>query len=100
MTRFCAENGIKVWNFNAWKQRLNGAAPASWRMQSADETATAVHAASSFVEVPMQVPPRTKREPAWIEVSSAAGIVIRVPSENLPALRMVLETLAAEHENA
>jgi hypothetical protein len=99
VARFCQANGIKVWNFNAWKQRLNGGASANWRMRSADRATAVDRRPSSFVQVPLKLEPGTNGGNSWVEVSSATGIVVRVPSDNLSALKWVLGNLAQENAN-
>jgi len=97
--RFCQEHGLKVTNFYAWKRRLNEKTAGEWTMNG-----NAKHESgdrpSGFLEVPMPSMASAPRDSSWIEVSSAAGIVVRVPSGNLPALRTVLGALAKEYADA
>ena len=94
--RFCRENGLIVSNFHAWKRKLNGGAGGDWRMHSDAKVAPADRRSSSFVQVPIPAT-RANSQASWVEVSSVGGIVVRVPSGDLPALRMVLGTLSQEN---
>lgn len=98
--QFCRENGVNLWNFNAWKRRLNGDAAPDWRMNSAIQAEGVDCKPSSFVQVPMPMMARSNGDRSWIEVSSADGIVVRVPSNNLSALKLVLGALAEENADA
>ena len=95
--RFCREQGVKLGNFQAWKRKFNGHLSAEWA-GSAARSESGRQKPSSFVQVPIQAVPRMAAS-SWIEVSSAAGIVVRVPAGNLPALQMVLESLCEENAN-
>lgn len=98
--RFCRENGLKLGNFQAWKRRLDGNAAVGWRMRSAEKPGSGDRRSSSFVQLPIPAVPPVTSGASWIEVSSAAGIVVRVPSGNLPALRTVLGALLVECADA
>ncbi len=90
---FCRENGVKLWNFHAWKRRLSGEGSSALE---AKKSVGADDRPNSFLQIPIRQVPRTNADASWIEVSSAAGIVVRVPSRNLSALRTVLGALAVE----
>ena len=98
--RFCRENGLKHSTFHAWKRKLNGGAGGDWRLHSDGKIGPSDRRSSSFVQVPIPAATRANSQASWVEVSSAAGIVVRVPSGDLPALRMVLGTLSQENANA
>ena len=98
--RFCRENGLSLSNFHAWKRKLNGGASADWRLHTHRKIGPGDHGSSSFVQVPIPAVTRANSQASWVEVSSAGGIVVRVPSGDLPALRMVLGTLSQENADA
>lgn len=100
--QFCRENGLKLGNFRAWKQKLQGAASVK-RQLGGNQTGPANDGlASAFVQVPVPVTSRAAASTSWIEVSLADGMVIRVPASNGPALQLVLSALlpAQETRNA
>jgi hypothetical protein len=98
--RFCRENGISLSNFHAWKRKLIGAASVDWRMHSDGKSGPSDRRSSSFVQIPISSQPRSTFQPSWVEVSSAGGIVVRVPSGDLSALGTVLGALARERADA
>ena len=98
--RFCRENGLVLSNFHAWKRKLNGGAGGDWRLHSDAAIGTGDRSSRSFVQVPIPATTRVTSQASWVEVSSAGGIVVRVPSGDLPALRMVLGTLSQENADA
>ena len=102
--RFCRENGLKLSNFHGWKRKLNGVAAGcvagDWRMHSDAAIGSGDRSSRSFVQVPIPATTRGTSQASWVEVSSAGGIVVRVPSGDLPALRMVLGTLSQENADA
>lgn len=98
--QFCRENDVKLWNFHAWKRRLNGDVGLDLPMQSEQKSERGDLRRRSFVQVPIQGLSEMNSGRSWIEVSSATGIVVRVPPNNLPALRLVLGTLAQENAHA
>ena len=98
--RFCRDNGLKLSNFHSWKRKLNGGTAGDWRMHSDGKIGPVDPRSGSFVQVPIRAVPGVSSYASWIEVSSAAGIVVRVPAGNLPALQMVLEAIPREASNA
>jgi len=98
--RFCQEHGLKLGNFHAWKRRLNENAAGEWPMHANEKRESGDRRPSSFLQVPIPSVAPVTGDSSWIEVSSAAGIVVRVPSGNLPALRTVLGALAKENADA
>ena len=98
--RFCRENGLKLSNFHGWKRKLNGGATGDWLLHSDGKIRPGDRSSSSFVQVPIPEATRANSQASFVEVSSAGGIVVRVPSGDLPALRMVLGTLSRENADA
>lgn len=98
--RFCQEHGLKLGNFHAWKRRLNEHTASEWPMNANESREPGGRQPSGFLQVPIPSVAPVTRDSSWIEVSSAAGIVVRVPSGNLAALRTVLGALAKESADA
>ena len=97
---FCRENDLKLWSFHAWKRKLNGDAGGDWRMHSDGRTELSDRRSGSFVQIPISSGRQANTKASWVEVSSAGGIVVRVPSGDLSALRTVLGTLSQESADA
>lgn len=91
---------MKLGNFHAWKRRLNETTASAWPMKATESREPGGPRPSGFLQVPIPSVAPVTRDSSWIEVSSAAGIVVRVPSGNLPALRTVLGALAKENADA
>ncbi len=98
--RFCQEHGLKLGNFQAWKRRLNEHAVGEWPLLAKEQREPGDRRPSGFLQVPLPSAAPVTRDSSWIEVSSAAGIVVRVRSDNLSALRTVLGALAKESADA
>jgi len=95
---FCREHGVNLWNFHAWKRKLGGDEAAGSRGRSQNMAGTVAGGSGSFVRVALPaIPEMNATTSSWIEVSTAAGLVIRVPSSNLAALRVVLGNFSREH---
>lgn len=88
VARFCREHGLHEANFHAWRQRF---AKTDDRVVTAQRTAGA-QPLRAFVQLPLQPVAQTNGS-AWIEVSVADGVVVRVPASNLAALDVVLSSL-------
>lgn len=92
---FCRENALNLNNFQAWKRRLK-------RTDQNDKSSTQPRSGKKLLRVStesvghpafVQIPTVAVASSSWIEVSLSEGIVVRVPSTNLAALRMVLGVL-------
>lgn len=93
VAQFCRDNGLRVGNFHAWRHRLNKASGQSQDGACKQSSGTSgVQRLTAFVQLPLQ-PAAVANGPAWIEVSSADGMVVRVPASNLAALEVVLSSL-------
>jgi hypothetical protein len=97
---FCRENALNLNNFQAWKRRLK-------RTDQNDKSSTQSRSGKKSLHVNtesfgqpafVQIPTATVASSPWIEVSLSEGIVVRVPSTNLAALRMVLGVLKPASE--
>jgi transposase-like protein len=97
---FCRENALNLNNFQAWKRRLK-------RTDQDDKLSTQqpsriklLRGNTESIGHPafVQIPTSTVASSSWIEVSLSEGIVVRVPSTNLAALRMVLGVLKPASE--
>lgn len=98
--RFCQEHDLKLGNFHVWKRRLNETAASEWPLNAKDNRESGDRRPSGFLQVPIPSMAAGTGDTSWIEVSSAVGIVVRVPSGNLPVLRAVLGALAKENADA
>jgi hypothetical protein len=98
--QFCQEHGLKRANFHAWKRRLNENVAAELPVRGGEKRGAGDRRPSAFLQVPIPSVAPVTRDSSWIEVSSAAGIVVRIPSGNWPALRTVLGALAKENADA
>ena len=97
VARFCRDNNLHEGNFHAWRLRF---AKVSGQPQATKgKLAIGRQGLQAFVQLPL--PPvasalsvgGASSGPAWIEVSLADGMVVRVPASNLAALEAVLSSL-------
>ena len=93
VARFCRDHGLNLANFHVWKRKLRGNAPAKKPMASNLSGKSMTLAQTAFVQVPVQVPTQNMSSAPWVEVSSADGMVVRIPASNLHALQLVLNAL-------
>jgi hypothetical protein len=96
--RFCRENDLNLNNFNGWKRKFAGGDKVT-RRSSGDPTHKAIALLSSaFTQIPIPVSSQAKASTQWIEISLADGVVVRVPSSNLPAIKLVLGLFGSSQE--
>jgi len=91
VAHFCREHGLHARNFHAWRYRLGEGSVGS--LASTGQVGGG-RKRPAFVQLPLPtaaVP--TAGSAAWVEVSLADGLVVRVPASNLAALQIVLNSL-------
>ncbi len=98
--RFCLENGLNPTNFHAWRRWIAESATKSLSEVTAFEGQRRERVPSVFLRVPIQPESQVGARRSWVEISLASGMVVRVPSDNAPALRTVLDTLREEAQDA
>jgi hypothetical protein len=91
VTKFCQQEQISEANYYYWRRKLNGSTKrrkaASRRSGSPTERDPGDGA--PFIQLPVPSP----RSSAWIEIAAADGTLIRLPQQNLAALKLALATL-------
>jgi hypothetical protein len=99
IAQFCQQEGISTPSYYQWKRKLQGEQPARQKRattrrkakvpkrRQAKETIPSV--SSPFVQLPMPAPPSCP----WIEVVLSEGTIVRLPQQNLAALKAVLGAL-------
>jgi len=97
VAQFCREHGLHARNFHSWKCRLGEAAIGPLASKS---TVVSTHKQrQAFVQLALPAATvaaassATVGCAAWVEISSASGVVVRVPSSNLAALQIALNSL-------
>lgn len=100
ISAFCRKESISEGNFYFWKRKLKGVVRLG--SQARDRVATVskspidsspTSSANSGSPRFVQLPTTSANSPGCVEVAVADGVVIRVPSENLAALKVVLDSL-------
>lgn len=87
--QFCRENGLHVGRFHTWRHRL--AQESADKSQGVGRQTGGRETKHAFVQLPSPVATVASASSAtWIEVSSADGVVVRVPASNSAALQAVL----------
>jgi len=99
VARFCREHGLHEGNFHAWKLKLSKDSQAAdanrnGKVQRPD------HSGLAFVQLPRPVASSPNASNAWVEISKADGLIVRVPASNLIALQLVLSALRPVTEEA
>lgn len=111
---FCRKEGVSQAAFHAWKRRLRprtASRPASReaaaarrsrkrpaavsrrrRLANSPRDAAAPKPARDFVQLPV----RGARSSPWIELTLIDGTLVRIPQENLAALRTLLRVLRGD----
>ena len=96
VAHFCREYGLHARNFHSWKYRLvesaigplaNKSTVVSRRKQRQAFVQLALPAATVAA-----ANSATVGSAAWVEISSASSVVVRVPGSNLVALQIVLNS--------
>ena len=99
IAQFCQQEGVSTPSYYQWKRKLQGEQPARQKRATtrrktkvpkrrlAKETTPSV--SSPFVQLPMPAPPSCP----WIEVVLSEGTIVRLPQQNLAALKTVLGAL-------
>ena len=114
---FCRKEGVSQAAFHAWKRRLRPctagrpasreaavarrsrkrpAAVSRRRRPANSPRAAALKPARDFVQLPV----RGARSSPWIELTWIDGTVVRIPQENLAALRTLLWVLRGDDVDA
>ena len=99
VARFCREHGLHIGNFHAWKSKL------STDSQVVDANRNGAvqrpgHSGLAFVQLPRPAASSINAPNAWVEISKADGLIVRVPASNLMALQLVLSALRPVTEEA
>ncbi len=99
ISQFCQQEGVSTGYFYQWKRKLQAEQPAQQkktttrRKTKAPKRRPVKVAASStsppFVQLPLPAPPSCP----WIEVVLSEGTIVRIPQQNLAALKTVLGAL-------
>jgi transposase-like protein len=100
VAHFCREHGLHARNFHSWRYRLGEGPIGGVGPLAGKSTMVGSHKQrQAFVQLAL---PATTVAPAssatsggaaWVEISSASGVVVRVPGSNLAALQIVLNSL-------
>ena len=90
---FCRENGLSVASFSFWRKKFSDAAGGGGQTKK-----IAARRSAAFIQVPLPAEALATAKAAWVEISLADGMVVRVPASNLSALKAVLHTLSASGE--
>ncbi len=99
IAQFCQQEGVSTPSYYKWKQKLQGKQPTQQKRAKARRKAkvpkrgpvktTAPSVSVPFVQLPMPAPPSCP----WIEVVLSEGTIVRLPQQNLTALKVVLGAL-------
>lgn len=97
---FCRENALNLNNFQAWKRRLKRSDQDGGLSTEPPSRKKSLRVNTESIAQPafVQIPTSTVASSPWIEISLSEGIVVRVPSTNLAALRIVLGVLKPASE--
>jgi hypothetical protein len=97
--QFCQQEGVSTPSYYKWKRKLQAEQPAPQKKTTTRRKAKApkrrpvkVAAPSTsppFVQLPLPAPPSCP----WIEVVLSEGTIVRLPQQNLAALKTVLGAL-------
>jgi SOS-response transcriptional repressor LexA len=112
---FCRREGVSPASFHVWKRKLRTSAPSRWSRKAAamqrpqDATVTkrpgrqsapirsiTATRAANFLQLPVL----GARSSPWIELTLVDGTIVRVPQQNLAALRTVLRVLRGVEDEA
>ena len=104
VAEFCRQEGVSTPSYYQWKRKLQAGRPARRKRatprrkakasKSPQVTAPAQSATAPFVQLPLPAPPTCP----WIEVVLSEGTIVRLPQQNLAALRAVLGALGNNNE--
>ena len=97
--KFCQQEGVSTPSYYKWKRKLQAEQPAPQKKTTTRRKTKApkrrpvkVAAPSTnppFVQLPLPAPPSCP----WIEVVLSEGTIVRLPQQNLAALKTVLGAL-------
>ena len=99
VARFCREHGLHVGNFHAWKLKLSKDSHVA-EVNRNGAVQRPGHSGLAFVQLPRPAASSTNASNAWVEISKADGLIVRVPASNLMALQLVLSALRPVTEEA
>jgi hypothetical protein len=99
VTQFCLQEGVSTPSYYKWKRKLQTEQPARRKGATVRRKvkapkhhkpkASAPSASPPFVQLPLPSPPSCP----WIEVVLSEGTIVRLPQQNLAALKAVLGAL-------
>ena len=92
VARFCREHGLHVGNFHAWKLKLSKDSQGA-EVNRKGAAQRPVRSSLAFVQLPRPAASSANASHAWVEISKADGLIVRVPASNLAALQLVLSAL-------
>ena len=92
VARFCREHGLHVGNFHAWKLKLSKDSQGA-EVNRNGAAQRPVRSSLAFVQLPRPAASSANASHAWVEISKADGLIVRVPASNLAALQLVLSAL-------
>ena len=104
VAEFCRQEGVSTASYYHWNRKLQGGQAARRKKaaprrkaktsRSPQVKATARSASRPFVQLPLPAPTTCP----WIEVVLSEGTIVRVPQQNLAALRAVLGALGNNNQ--
>ncbi len=99
VTQFCKHEGISTPSYYKWKKKFKAEEPTRRKGTTTGRTAKAPKhhkpkvsvpsVSPPFVQLPLPAPPSCP----WIEVVLSEGTIVRLPQQNLAALKTVLDAL-------
>ena len=92
VARFCREHGLHGGNFHAWKLKLSKDSQGA-EVNRNGAAQRPVRSSLAFVQLPRPAASSANASHAWVEISKADGLIVRVPASNLAALQLVLSAL-------
>jgi len=95
VAEFCRREGVPQGGFYTWKRKLRGKSRRNPKRPARRQPAPAVRPVSqaSSKAAFLQVPLSSMRTSPWIELVLPEGAIIRLPQQNLAALKTVLHAL-------
>jgi len=98
ITQFCKKEGVSTPSYHYWKRKLQDKQPIRQKKASTERKAKPAKrhqakAASSSANPPFVQFPMPARGCPWIEMVLSEGTIVRLPEQNLAALKTVLGVL-------
>jgi transposase-like protein len=90
VTKFCQQEQISEANYYYWRRRLHGSPKRRKAASRHSGRSPERDHGTQFIQLPVPSP----RGSAWVEITSADGMLVRLPQQNLAALELTLATLS------